>query len=466
MKGYAAEEILGRNYSLFFLPEDAEAGEPARELEEASREGRYEVEAWRLRKDGTKFWAMIALTAIRGPQGELLGFAKVTRDMTARKSAEESLRARNAELERNRIILEHVREYAIFTLDANGLINSWGPGARNVIQYRAEEVIGRHYSMAFTPEEIEAGAPRQEMEEAEHNGSCETESWRVRSDGSLFWSIGTLSAVRDEARKLTGFIRVARDMTPHKQLQDAQTRLASELEERVQKRTMQLEANMEELRRKNAEVEAAARIIARELQEKEVLFREIHHRVKNNLQVVQSLLKMQVRALPAGEARAAIEATILRVRSMATVHERLYQMPNLADLPLAEFLRDIFNGVIAAYSLHSGRIKFHLNAEEIRLNLETAVPFGLLANELLSNSLKHGFPDGKKGTISVSAHREGGAVRVVIQDNGIGLPENFDAASGNSMGLNLAQSLARQLGGSLQFTSTRGCRVDAMFKRL
>jgi two-component sensor histidine kinase len=249
-------------------------------------------------------------------------------------------------------------------------------------------------------------------------------------------------------------------------LQDAQTRLASELEERVQKRTMQLEANMEELRRKNAEVEAAARIIARELQEKEVLFREIHHRVKNNLQVVQSLLKMQVRALPAGEARAAIEATILRVRSMATVHERLYQMPNLADLPLAEFLRDIFNGVIAAYSLHSGRIKFHLNAEEIRLNLETAVPFGLLANELLSNSLKHGFPDGKKGTISVSAHREGGAVRVVIQDNGIGLPENFDAASGNSMGLNLAQSLARQLGGSLQFTSTRGCRVDAMFKRL
>ncbi|MGD0479307.1 MAG: PAS domain S-box protein [Terracidiphilus sp.] len=466
MKGYAAEEILGRNYSIFFLPEDVEAGVPALELEEATREGRYEIEAWRLRKDGTKFWAMITLTAIHGSQGELRGFAKVTRDMTARRAAEEALRARNAELERNRIILENVREYAIFTLDAKGLINSWGPGARNVIQYRAEEVLGRHYSLAFTPEEVAAGKPRQEMEEAERHGSCETESWRMRPDGSLFWASGTLSAVRDEAGKLTGFIRVARDMTQYKQLQDAQARLAAELEDRVQKRTIQLEANMEELHRKNAEVEATARIAARQLQEKEVLFREIHHRVKNNLQVVQSLLKMQVRALPASEARAAIEATILRVRSMASVHERLYQMPNLADLPLAEFLRDIFNGVIASYSIEPGRIKFHLDAEEIHLNLEKAVPFGLLANELLSNSLKHAFPAGKEGKISVSVHRVGDAVRMIIQDNGIGLPENFDTGSCKSMGLTLAQSLAHQLGGALQFTSRQGCHVEVAFRRL
>jgi hypothetical protein len=466
LKGYTAEEILGRNYSLFFLPEDVEAGLPALELEEASREGRYEVEAWRLRKDGTKFWAMITLTAIRGSRRELRGFAKVTRDMTVRKAAEEALRTRNAELERNRIILENVREYAIFTLDANGLINSWGPGARNVIQYKAEDVIGRHYSLVFTPEEIEAGAPRQEMEEAECDGYCETESWRVRPDGSLFWASGTLSAVKDDGGKLTGFIRVARDMTQYKQLQDAQTRLAAELEDRVQRRTMQLEANMEELHRKNAEVEATARIAARELQEKEVLFREIHHRVKNNLQVVQSLLKMQARTLPASDARNAIETTILRVRSMATVHERLYQMPNLADLPVAEFLRDIISGVIASCSIESGRIKCHLDADDIRLSLEKAVPFGLLANELLSNSLKHAFPGDNEGTISVSVRREGNAVRMVIEDNGIGLPENFDAGSGATMGLKLAQSLAHQLGGTLQFSSSGGCHVDGVFTRL
>jgi two-component sensor histidine kinase len=308
--------------------------------------------------------------------------------------------------------------------------------------------------------------PRQEMEEAARNGSCATENWRVCRDGSQIWASGVLSEFRDEMGELTGYIRVGHDMTQHKQLQDAQARLAAELEDRVQERTVQLEANMEELRRKNAEVEASAQVLNRELQEKVVLFHEIHHRVKNNLQVVQSLLKMQVRALPASDARAAIEATILRVRSMATVHERLYEMPSLADLPVAEFLRDIFNGVIASYSVRSGRIKFHLDAEEIRLDLEKAVPFGLLANELLSNSLKHAFPAGKKGTISVSVHRAGDAVRMIIQDNGIGLPVNFDAGSSNSMGLKLAQSLAHQLGGTLQFTSRRGCRADAVFTRL
>jgi PAS domain S-box-containing protein len=597
LKGYTAEEILGRNYSLFFLPEDVEAGVPARELAEAAREGRYEVEAWRLRKDGTKFWAMITLTAIRGPREELRGFAKVTRDMTARKTAEEALRIHvaeleryravidnvdeygivtldpegritgwnhggerntgystaeilgreygsiateedrqaglpqqeleeaartgrcvrdswklrkdgsrlwaagvmtairdetgkltgfirigrdmtrqklaeeslkrlNAQLERYRIIVDNIDGYVIFTLDAEGRINSWSPGAQNVLGYKAHEVIGREYSMVFTPEEIVAGMPRQEMEEAKRNGSCATENWRVCRDGSQIWASGVLSEFRDEMGELTGYIRVGHDMTQHKQLQDAQARLAVELEDRVQERTMQLDANMEELRRKNAEVEASAQVLNRELQEKVVLFHEIHHRVKNNLQVVQSLLKMQVRALPASDARAAIEATILRVRSMATVHERLYEMPSLADLPVAEFLRDIFNGVIASYSVRSGRIKFHLDAEEIRLDLEKAVPFGLLANELLSNSLKHAFPAGKKGTISVSVHRAGDAVRMIIQDNGIGLPVNFDAGSSNSMGLKLAQSLAHQLGGTLQFTSRRGCRADAVFTRL
>jgi len=597
LKGYTAEEVLGRNYSLFFLPEDVEAGEPARKLEEAAREGHYEVEAWRLRKDGTIFWAMITMTAIRGPRGELRGFAKVTRDITARKAAEETLRSRNAELERYRIMVENVKEYAIFaldaegrfqnwcdkgerdtgytaeemigrtygsfypeeeqlagrpqrdlqeaartghssrafwklrkdgsafwgadtltalrdgdgnltgyvlvghditsqklaeealkkanekleryrivvegvvdyvifTLDAEGRINSWSPGAQNVLGYKAEEAIGREYSLVFTPEEIAIAMPRQEMDKAERNGHCRTDGWRVRRDGSRFWASGALTAVRNEAGELGGYIRVARDMSQQKQMEDAKASWAAELENCVQDRTMQLVVNMKQLRRKNAEVEAAARIVARELQEKQVLFGEIHHRVKNNLQVVQSLLKMQARALPASEARAAIEATILRVRSMATVHERLYQMPNLADLPLTEFLRDIFNGVIASYSAKSGRIKFHLDAEEIRLNLEKAVPFGLLANELLSNSLKHAFPAGRKGTISVSVHRVGDAVRMIIQDNGIGLPVNFDAASCGSMGLKLAQSLPHQLGGALMFTSRRGCHVDGVFTRL
>ena len=487
-KGYKAEEILGKNYSIFFLPEDAEAGEPARELAEAEREGQYQTEAWRMRKDGAKFWAIVTLTAIRDGQGELRGFAKVTRDMSAQKAAEEVLRSHNAQLESYRIIVENIDSYAIFTLDVEGRINSWSPGARNVVGYTAEEVMGREYSIVFTPEEIRAGKPLQEMEEAERNGSCVTESWRVRRDGARCWANGSLTAVRNETGKLTGFIRMARDMTGHKQIEDAQARLAgglevrvrertlqmedaqarlaAELEDRVRERTLQLEANMEELRRRNAEAEASAINAARELQEKEVLFREIHHRVKNNLQVVQSLLKMEVRTLPPSEARAAIESMVLRVRSMAMVHERLCQMPGLASLSVAGYLRDIFDGAIASYSIQPGQIKFDLDAEDIILNLDRAIPFGLLANELLSNSLKHGFPAGRKGTISVSIHRVAGAVRVVMQDNGIGLPMNFDAGNCKSMGLKLVESLAHQLGGALQFTSKQGCHVQGNFTRL
>jgi PAS domain S-box-containing protein len=487
-KGYKAEEILGQNYSIFFLPEDAAAGEPARELAEAAREGRYETEAWRLRKDGTKFWALVTLTAIRDGDGELRGFAKVTRDMSAQKAAEEALRSHNAQLESYRIIVENIDSYAIFTLDVEGRINSWSPGARNVVGCKAEEALGREYSIVFTPEEIEAGEPRKEMEEAKRIGSCATESWRVRRDKSRFWSSGSLTAVRDEAGKLTGFIRVARDMTGHKQreeaqtrlagglevrvrertlqMEDAQARLATELEDRIRERTLQLEVNMEELRRKNAEAEASAQLAARELHEKEVLLHEIHHRVKNNLQVVQSLLKMEVRTLPPSEARAAIESMVLRVRAMATVHERLCQMPGMAGLALAGYLRDIFDGAIASYSVEPGQIKIDLEAEDILLDLDRAIPFGLLANELISNSLKHGFPAGRKGKISVSIHRVAGAVRMVIEDNGIGLPTNFNARACKSMGLKLVESLAHQLGGVLLFTSRQGCHVQGDFTRL
>jgi two-component sensor histidine kinase len=141
-------------------------------------------------------------------------------------------------------------------------------------------------------------------------------------------------------------------------------------------------------------------------------------------------------------------------------------MQDLAHLSLSEYLRDLFNGVEASNSVQPGQIRLQLDAEEILLNLDHAIPFGLLANELLSNSFKHGFPEGKKGTIKLSVHRVEGVVRMVVSDDGIGLPEDFDAAKGVSMGLKLAVSLAHQLGGSLEFSSGKGCRVQADLTRL
>jgi PAS domain S-box-containing protein len=206
--------------------------------------------------------------------------------------------------------------------------------------------------------------------------------------------------------------------------------------------------------------------IVASLREKEVLLREIHHRVKNNLQVIQSLLKMRARLLPEGETRAAIEATGQRVHAMAMVHERLYQRKDVASLSLGDYLRDLFSGVENTSSAERGQIQVRVNAGDIQLDLDCAVPFGLLANELISNCFKHGFPNGRRGTIEISVHRVDGVVNMVVKDNGIGLRESFDAGASGSMGLKLAASLAHQLGGRLDFTSDGGCRIESNLRRL
>jgi PAS domain S-box-containing protein len=202
------------------------------------------------------------------------------------------------------------------------------------------------------------------------------------------------------------------------------------------------------------------------LREKEVLLREVYHRVKNNLQVIQSLLKMSARTLPTGEMRDLMTDTIQRVHAMALVHERLYQMDDLAHLSLSSYLLDLFEGALSSSSMQPGQVHIGLDAEDIRLTLDGAIPFGLLLNELLSNSLKHGFPGGRRGTVDVSIHRVSDAVHLVVKDDGIGLPEHFKAEARTSMGMKLAASLAHQLGGSLVFASDNGCKVEANLTRL
>jgi PAS domain S-box-containing protein len=465
-KGYKADEVIGQNFSIFFLPVDAEAGLPAQQMALAARDGRFETEAWRQRKDGSRFWALVTLTAIRGPAGELRGFAKVTRDMTERKRADEALRSLNAQLQRYRITVESVDEYYIYALDPQGRIASWELGAQKKSGAAPEEVLGRDFSMFFPHADVLAGVPGRLMEEAARTGRSFSDAWMFTPRGERVWSSGVLNAIRDENGNLTGFIRVARDMTKQKRMEEAMAQLAVDLEDRVVERTRQLESTVEALRRKNKEVEAFSQIVSRDLEEKEILLREIHHRVKNNLQVVQSLLRMRARALPKGDARAAIETIGDRVHAMAMVHERLYQSPDLAALALSDYFRDMFDGAIASHALLPDQVQFTVDAERIALSLDRAVPFGLLANELLSNCLKHAFPQGRRGTVAVSIHRISGAVRMVIEDDGVGLPPRFDPGACTSMGLKLAASLAHQLGGKLAFTSGPGCRVESNLTRI
>jgi PAS domain S-box-containing protein len=185
IKGYAASEIIGRHFSVFYPPEDVAADKPGWELREATAVGQVEDEGWRVRKDGTRFWANVLITALRDEDGTLVGFAKVTRDLTERRAAEERLRRSE---ERFRLLVSSVRDYGIFMLDPDGYVASWNEGADRINGYEAEEIIGRHVSVFYPPEDVAAGRPGIELRTALETGRFEEEAWRVRKDGSRFWA--------------------------------------------------------------------------------------------------------------------------------------------------------------------------------------------------------------------------------------------------------------------------------------
>jgi PAS domain S-box-containing protein len=363
-------------------------------------------------------------------------------------------------------LAQNVTDYAIYLLDIEGRVVSWNAGAKRLKGYEFEEVFGRHYSMFFTPDDVAAGIPEHELLAAARHQRFETMGRRQRKGGESFWALVTLTPIRGPNGELTGFAKITRDITLQKTLEGELKNSALELETRIKERTWQLEASAEELRIEKATVQDMLVTIQKDLDEKEVLLREVYHRVKNNMQVVQSLLKMGARTITSSDGRNAIAAAVERVQVMATVHERLYQSPELAGLTVASFLREIIEGAIAASARQTKPIQLQMEFDEIPLPIDHAIPLGLLVNELISNCLKHGLSSNQPGTILVSARIIPGAVRLVIRDNGNGLPDNFEIARKNSMGLKLVESLTRQLGGEIKFLSNTGCQVQANLVRL
>src|SRR4051812_1806179 len=210
IKGYSPAEIIGEHFSRFYTPEDRKAGRPAQLLADAAREGRVEDEGFRVRKDGTRFWADVIISALRTEQGDLRGFVKVTRDLTTRRRAEEQLRESE---ERLRLMIESVNDYAIFMLTPDGHVSSWNQGAERLKGYTQAEIVGQHFSRFYPPEENALGKAQRELEIAAREGRFEEEGIRVRKDGTRFWANVVLSAVRDRQGRLLGFAKVTRDMT-------------------------------------------------------------------------------------------------------------------------------------------------------------------------------------------------------------------------------------------------------------
>jgi PAS domain S-box-containing protein len=216
-KGYRAEEVIGEHFERFFTTEDRSADVPRKALRVAAREGRFETEGWRVRKDGSKFWAHVVLDAIRAGDGSLIGFAKITRDVTARKEAETALYESE---QRFRMLVQGVRDYAIYMLDRTGQVTNWNAGAQRIKGYSEGEIVGRHFSQFYTEADRAGGEPDRALKIALTEGKYEREAWRVRKDGSLFWAHVLIDPIFDDEGQHIGFAKITRDITDQKRARD------------------------------------------------------------------------------------------------------------------------------------------------------------------------------------------------------------------------------------------------------
>ncbi|MDE1184719.1 PAS domain S-box protein [Paraburkholderia sp.] len=213
MHGYLADEIVGQPVSALYPDAEREAGEPAAALRAAEDTGRFVAEGRRQRKDGTPYWANVVITALRAPDGSLMGFGEVVRDVSDKKAVHDAVLESE---QRFRLLVQGVTDYAIFMLSPDGHVSNWNEGARRIKGYTEAQIVGTHFSRFYTPEDIAAGVPYHGLETARRDGRFEAEGWRVRRDGSRFWAHVVIDAIRQDG-ELIGFAKVTRDITERRQ---------------------------------------------------------------------------------------------------------------------------------------------------------------------------------------------------------------------------------------------------------
>ena len=448
LKGYTADEILGHHFSKFYTAEDRARGLPARVLEAAEREGRYETEGWRMRKDGSRFWASVVVDAIRNKAGVLEGFAKVTRDVSERRAAQEAMRESERQF---RMLVAGVTDYALFMLDPNGIVTSWNAGAQRIKGYAPDEIIGQHFSRFYTERDRAAGVPTRALYTATLEGRFEAEGWRVRKDGSMFWANVVMDPIRDERGELMGFAKITRDITERR---DAQAALQEAQAQRAHAQKM----------------DALGQLTGGVAHD----FNNLLMVVSGHIETIKARVAEDARALGAAQA---IERTVQRgeilTRQLLTFSRRqtfnptVFHLAERVEAFRAMLASSMGGAVTLINSIRPDIWAVKVDGNEFELAL---VNLALNARDAMSN----------RGVIAITAenvvlspgdtaaHIEGEFVALRVNDTGCGiapdlLPRVFDpffttkeVNKGSGLGLSQVHGFAHQSGGTVTMESELG----------
>jgi PAS domain S-box-containing protein len=423
IKGYAESEIVGRNFSVFYPPEEVARAHPQHELEQAGRTGRYEEEGWRVRKDGSRFWASIVITRLSDSAGRTIGFSKVTRDLSERRVADQRLIESE---ERFRLLVDGVRDYAIFALDPRGVVVSWNEGARRIKGYDEAEVLGRHFSIFYTPEEIQAGKCDFELEEAALTGRFEDEGWRVRKDGSMLWASVVITALRDRNRKLIGFTKITRDLTERRRAEIRLRHAYEELEKKVEDRTRDLSISNASLRDRELELEHAVRV-------RDEFLSIASHELKTPITTVKMQLQMlRNKTRPGGSGlpepdrvRASLDVSIRQIDRLTVLIDDLLDVARAQGRKLGFHFESVDLSALLADNIAqlaepaaSARCTVTLEADPHVIGHLDRFRFEQVVVNLLSNAFKYA-----PGTqVRVILRKHGELARLVVRDGGPGVP--------------------------------------------